>query len=106
MAPGSPFGPGIGAPIAYLHHGYHVGYEHLSRIAHELFGLTVSEGAIANMYRRLRTSMDAATTAIWACHVTSTIAGRSLPMPDWRQPLGKAVKSTASRLSPRLEIHG
>ena len=35
-----------------------------SWIAKELFGLTISEGAIANMFRRLRTSMDAATAAI------------------------------------------
>lgn len=66
MAPGSPFGPGIRALMAYLHHSHHVGFERLSRIAGELFGLTISEGAIANMFRRLRTSMDAATTAIRA----------------------------------------
>ncbi len=66
MAPGSPFGPGIRALMAYLHHSHHVGFERLSRIAGELFGQTISEGAIANMFRRLRTSMDAATTAIRA----------------------------------------
>jgi transposase len=66
MAPGSPFGPGIRALMAYLHHSHHVGFERLSRISGELFGLTISEGAIANMFRRLRTSMDAATTAIRA----------------------------------------
>ncbi|SMD04739.1 Transposase IS66 family protein [Novosphingobium sp. B1] len=66
MAPGSPFGSGICALMAYLHHSHHVGFERLSRIAGELFGLTISEGAIANMFRRLRTSMDAATAAIRA----------------------------------------
>lgn len=64
MVPGSPFGPGIQALMAYLHHSHHVGFERHSRIAKELFGLTISEGAIANMFRRLRTSMDAATAAI------------------------------------------
>lgn len=48
--------------MAYLHHSHHVGIERLSQIAGELFGLTISEGAIDNMFRRLRTSMDAATT--------------------------------------------
>jgi transposase len=33
MAPGSPFGPGIRALMAYLHHSHHVGFERLSRIA-------------------------------------------------------------------------
>lgn len=41
-----------------------------------------------------------------ACHVTSTIADRSLPMPNWHQLLGRAIRSTASRAFPRLEIHG
>ena len=47
MAPGTPFGPGIRSLLAYLHHSHHVGFERLSRIAHELFGLVISEGAIA-----------------------------------------------------------
>jgi transposase len=64
MAPGSPFGPGIQALMAYLHHSHHVSFERLARIAKELFGLTISEGAIANMFRRLRTNMDAATASI------------------------------------------
>ncbi|WP_243453594.1 DUF6444 domain-containing protein, partial [Polymorphobacter multimanifer] len=39
MAPGSPFGPGIRTLLAYLHHSHHVGFERLSRLARELFGL-------------------------------------------------------------------
>jgi len=64
MQPGTPFGPGIRALLAYLHHSHHVGFERLSRIAAELFGLTISEGAIANIFRRMGTDMAAATTAI------------------------------------------
>jgi transposase len=64
MQPGTPFGPGIRALLAYLHHSHHVGFERLSRIAVELFGLTISEGAIANIFRRMGTDMAAATTAI------------------------------------------
>lgn len=64
MAPGSPFGPSIQALMSYLHHSHHVSFERLARIAKELFGLTISEGAIANMFRRLRTNMDAATASI------------------------------------------
>ncbi len=64
MQPGTPFGPGIRALLAYLHHSHHVSFERLSRIAAELFGLTISEGAIANIFRRMGTDMAAATTAI------------------------------------------
>src|SRR5690349_21239345 len=47
MPPGTPFGPGIRALLAYLHHSHHVGFERLSRMLKELFGLSISEGAIA-----------------------------------------------------------
>lgn len=42
MAPGLPFGPGIQAFIAYLHHSHHVSFERLARNGKELFGLTIS----------------------------------------------------------------
>lgn len=64
MQPGTPFGPGSRALLAYLHHSHHVGFERLSRISAELFGLVISEGAIANIFRRLGANMIAATRAI------------------------------------------
>ena len=64
MAPGTPFGPGIRAALTYLHHSHHVGFERLSRLAAEMFGLTISQGAIANMFRRLEQDMASATGAI------------------------------------------
>jgi len=64
MQPGTPFGPGIRALLAYLHHSHHVGFERLSRITAELFGLVISEGAIANIFRRMGKGMAAATKAI------------------------------------------
>lgn len=53
MKPGTPFGPTIHALLLYLHHGHHVGFERLARALHELFGLVISEGAIANAFRRM-----------------------------------------------------
>ena len=64
MQPGTPFGPGIRSLLTYLHHSHHVSFERLSRIAAELFGLVISEGAIANIFRRMGTAMAAATKAI------------------------------------------
>ena len=51
--PGTPFGPGIRSLLTYLHHSHHIGFERLSRIAAELFGLVISEGAVANIFRRM-----------------------------------------------------
>lgn len=64
MAPGTPFGPGIRSLLTYLHHSHHVSFERLSRLAAEMFGLTISQGAIANMFRRLGQDMATATGAI------------------------------------------
>ena len=64
MRPGSPFGPSIGAMLAYLHHHHAVGYDRLSRLMAELFGLRISEGAIANALRRANRPLEQAGAAI------------------------------------------
>jgi transposase len=52
MPPGSPFGPNIIATAAYLHACQMVSFERLTEVFDGLFGLKISEGAIANMLRR------------------------------------------------------
>lgn len=64
MRPGSPFGPSIGAMLAYLHHHHAVGYDRLSRLMAELFGLRISEGAIANALRRANHLLEQAGATI------------------------------------------
>jgi transposase len=64
MVPGTPFGPGIRSLLSSLHHSHHVGFERLARMAKELFGLTISEGAIANAFRRMEAGLDQARAAI------------------------------------------
>jgi hypothetical protein len=86
MPPGTPFGPNIHAVLAYLHHSHHVGFERLARLARELFGLTISEGAIANAMRRLETPLEAereairaklrAAQVVWSDETTTRIDGR------------------------------
>ncbi|MBP8215883.1 MAG: IS66 family transposase, partial [Propionivibrio sp.] len=53
MPEGSPFGPGIAAAVAYLHGCHMVGYKRLVELMHGMFGLTISQGAIANILRRV-----------------------------------------------------
>jgi transposase len=64
IAPGTPFGASIRALLLYLHHSHHVGFERLARMMAELFGLKISEGAIANAFRRAEDAMTAACAAI------------------------------------------
>jgi transposase len=64
LPPGSPFGPSIVTLLAYLRHHHAVGYDRLSRLMAELFGLRISEGAIANALRRANRPLDRATAAI------------------------------------------
>lgn len=86
MPPGTPFGPNIHALLAYLHHSHHVGFERLARLANEMFGLTISEGAVANALRRLETPLEAEraairetlrkATVVWSDETTTRINGR------------------------------
>jgi transposase len=59
MPPGTPFGPNVHALLFYLHHSHHVSFERLARMMRELFGLTVSEGAIANAFARMVGPLEA-----------------------------------------------
>jgi transposase len=62
MPEGTPFGPGITSAIAYLHGCQMVSFKRLTEVCQGLFGLTISQGAIANMLARvgeaLRTPAD------------------------------------------------
>lgn len=64
MQPGSPFGPGIQSIAAYLHGCQMVSYSRLTEVFDGLFGLKISEGAIANMLARLQKPFAAAADRI------------------------------------------
>jgi len=51
-ATGSPFGPNIRALAFYLKHFQHVSYVRLQGLFRDVFGLTISQGALMNMLRR------------------------------------------------------
>ncbi len=53
MPEGSPFGPGIAATVAYLHGCQLMSFKRLTEALDGLFGLRVSQGAIANMLARV-----------------------------------------------------
>ena len=60
MAPGSPFGPDLIALILHLHVTQAIGFERLVRLLDEVFGVRISEGAIANMLARAGAPLTAA----------------------------------------------
>jgi transposase len=64
MPPGSPFGPGIVALVTYLHGCQMVSYARLAEMLDGLFGLKISEGAIANMLARAAKPFAECTQAI------------------------------------------
>ncbi len=60
MPPGSPFGSDLVALIVHLHVTQAIGFERLVRLLDEVFGVRISEGAIANLLGRAGASLTAA----------------------------------------------
>jgi len=52
LEPGSPFGRSIVALAIYLRYAHAIGYERLAALFGHLFGLAISEGALANLLTR------------------------------------------------------
>ena len=63
---GRTFGPRIAALLGYLHHGHHLSHERLAATCASVFGLAISEGAIANALARLGERLGPAAAAIGA----------------------------------------
>lgn len=61
---GSPFGQSIAAMVVYLHYAHAISMERLTTLMEELFGLSISEGAISNILARAREPLLAANAAI------------------------------------------
>ena len=61
---GSPFGQSIAAMVVYLHYAHAIAMERLVTLMDELFGLSISEGAISNILARAREPLLNAAAAI------------------------------------------
>jgi transposase len=72
---GSPFGPGLCALILHLHITQAIGFQRLARLMREVFGLTISEGAITNILARAQTPRLAAVAPMAAAVRTSAVVG-------------------------------
>lgn len=62
LAGGSPFGASIESLVTYLRYGHAISYERLHQLLDEVFNLSISEGALANLlgrvHRQLSEPMD------------------------------------------------
>ena len=73
LEPGSPFGQSIAALVVYLHYAHAIGLERLATLMDEIFGLSISEGAISNMLARAQAPLLAAAAAIQATVTASPV---------------------------------
>jgi transposase len=73
--PGSPFGPGLCALIIHLHVTQAISFERLVRLLAEVFGLSISEGAIANILARAEAPLLAAAAPIADAVRASRVVG-------------------------------
>jgi transposase len=64
LEPGSPFGPNLRAFVLYLRFGQAIPFERLCRLLGDLFGLQISEGALANMMEDAAPAFQAQTNRI------------------------------------------
>ena len=60
LEPGSPFGPNLRAFVLYLRFGQAIPFERLARLLPDLFGLEISEGALAKHAGRQRAGLRGA----------------------------------------------
>ncbi|RYD27521.1 MAG: IS66 family transposase [Lysobacteraceae bacterium] len=70
LEPGSPFGKSIEALVIYLHYAQAIGLERLRLVLAEIFGLSISEGALCNILARASAPLSTAASAI-AAQVTA-----------------------------------
>ena len=58
MEPGTPFGASIQSLATYLRYTHAISDERLSALCAQVYGVPISEGALANLFRRVNTRLD------------------------------------------------
>jgi transposase len=64
LEPGSPYGPNLRAFVLYLRFAQAIPFERLARLLSDLLGVTISEGALANMLADSRPAFERQTSLI------------------------------------------
>lgn len=58
LEPGSPFGNSVASLVTYLRYSHAISYQRLSQLMRQLYGLSLSEGAIANLLQRVQVQLE------------------------------------------------
>jgi transposase len=58
MEPGTPFGASIQRLATYLRYTHAISYARLSALFTQVYGVPISEGALANLCRRVKSRLD------------------------------------------------
>lgn len=58
LEPGSPFGNSVASIMSYLRYSHGISYERLSQLMEEIYGLKISEGAIASLLKRVKSQLE------------------------------------------------
>jgi transposase len=58
MEPGTPFGASIQSLATYLRYTHAISYARLSALFTQVYGISISEGALANLFQRVNTRLD------------------------------------------------
>ncbi len=64
LEPGSPFGTSVASLVTYLRYSHAISYQRLSQLMSELYGLSLSEGALANLLQRVQVQLETPVTQI------------------------------------------
>jgi len=64
LAPGSPFGDSIAALVTTLRYSHAISYARMQQLMQEVFGLEMSEGAIANLLLRVKQQLSTTVNGI------------------------------------------
>jgi transposase len=75
MEPGSPFGNRIAAFITTMRYSHGISYSRLRQMLSEMFGLEISEGAIANVLARVKGQLQSEVDGILAVLRRSRLVG-------------------------------
>lgn len=73
MSAGSPFGANLRALVIYLRYTQGIAFKRLARLLHDLYGLTISEGALINMLNTAVEAFAAQTSRIRARLLSSSV---------------------------------
>jgi transposase len=64
LEPGSPFGTSIASLVTYLRYSHAISYGRLSQLMSDLYSLSLSQGAIANLLQRVQVQLETPVTKI------------------------------------------